>query len=48
MKEIEGLRFLYETRIAGHLGGKVIDYIEGEQSGFTITDETGCGGCSGC
>ena len=50
-REIDGVSFIYEEKIAPYVNDKIIDYITGPQSGFQIKrdgPDPGCGSCSSC
>jgi len=42
------IKFVYEQKVSPYLSGKVIDYQDGPQGGFLISDLEAGDSCQGC
>lgn len=48
VEEIDGVSFIYDNDVKVHVQGKIIDYHEGPEGGFSImneVDDPDCGSC---
>ncbi len=48
LKEAEGVSIIYDKEIAPNVDNKIIDFIDGPQGGFSISNEGPDNSCGSC